>query len=194
MANQQGNFGFRPVLMLGSAYQGQGQQEMTIASNETNSIFMGDPVVLNANGSISRGSSAGAELVGVFNGCFYTDPTTQKPTFSNHYPGAIVADDIVANVISDPDVVFEVKCDDTNAGRAQVGSTCNIATYAAGSTKSGISGVAIDGSTFGTSNASNFAVYDLSTDPDNSDTSSANVNAYVVFNTGEHVFKLTTGV
>ena len=192
MANQQGNFGFRPVLMLGSAYQGQGQQEMTIASNETNSIFMGDPVVLNANGSISRGSSAGAELVGVFNGCFYTDPTTQKPTFSNHYPGAIVADDIVANVISDPDVVFEVKCDDANAGRAQVGSTCNIATYAAGSTKSGISGVAIDGSTFATSNASNFAVYDLSTDPDNSDYTAANAN--ILDRINKHQYRDTTGI
>ena len=192
MANQQGNFGFRPVLMMGSAYQGQGQQQMTIASNETNSIFMGDPVVLNANGSISRGSSAGAELVGVFNGCFYTDPTSQKPTFSNHYPGGIVADDIVANVISDPDVVFEVKCDDANAGRAQVGSTANIATYAAGSTKSGISGVSIDGSTFGTSNASNFAVYDLSTDPDNSDYTAANANILVRIN--KHQYRDTTGI
>ena len=192
MANQQGNFGFRPVLMMGSAYQGQGQQQMTIASNETDSIFMGDPVVLNANGSISRGSTAGAEIVGVFNGCFYTDPTSQKPTFSNHYPGAIVADDIVANVISDPDVVFEVKCDDANAGRAQVGSTANISTYAAGSTKSGISGVSIDGTTFGTSNASNFAVYDLSTDPDNSDYTVANANILVRIN--KHQYRDTTGI
>ena len=192
MANQQGNFGFRPVLMQGSAYNGQGQQQMTIASNETNSIFMGDPVVLNANGSISRGSSAGAELVGIFNGCFYTDPTTQTPTFSNHYPGAIVADDIVANVISDPDVIFEVKVDDANGGRAQVGSTANIATYAAGSTKSGISGVALDGSTFATSNASNFAVYDLSTDPDNSDYDSANANILVRIN--KHQYRDTTGI
>ena len=192
MANQQGNFGFRPVLMMGSAYNGQGQQQMTIASNETNSIFMGDPVVLNANGSISRGSSAGAELVGVFNGCFYTDPTTQKPTFSNHYPGAIVADDIVANVISDPDVIFEVKVDDANGGRAQVGSTANIATYSAGSTKSGISNVAIDGGSFATSNASNFAVYDLSTDPDNSDYTVANANILVRIN--KHQYRDTTGV
>ena len=192
MANQQGNFGFRPVLMQGSAYNGQGQQQMTIASNETNSIFMGDPVVLNANGSISRGSSAGAELVGIFNGCFYTDPTTQKPTFSNHYPGAIVADDIVANVISDPDVIFEVKIDDANGGRAQVGSTCNIATNSAGSTKSGISGGAIDGSTFATSDASNFAVYDLSTDPDNSDYTVANANILVRIN--KHQYRDSTGV
>ena len=192
MANQQGNFGFRPVLMMGSAYNGQGQQQMTIASNETNSIFMGDPVVLNANGSISRGSSAGAELVGVFNGCFYTDPTSQKPTFSNHYPGAIVADDIVANVISDPDVIFEVKVDDTNGGRAQVGSTANIASYSVGSTKSGISNVALDGDTFATSDASNFAVYDLSTDPDNSDYTSANANILVRIN--KHQYRDTTGI
>ena len=192
MANQQGNFGFRPVLMLGSAYQGQGQQQMTIASNETNSIFMGDPVVLNANGSISRGSTKGAELVGVFNGCFYTDPTSQKPTFSNHYPGAIVASDIVASVITDPDVVYEVKVDDTNGGRAQVGSTANIATYAAGSTRSGISGLAIDGSSFATSNGSNFAVYDLSTDPDNSDYTAANANILVSINL--HQYRDSTGV
>ena len=192
MANQAGNFGFRPAQMLGSAYNGQGQQEMVIASNETNSIFMGDPVVLNANGSISRGSTAGAELVGIFNGCFYTDPTTQKPTFSNHYPGAIVADDIVANVITDPDVVFEVKCDDTNAGQAQVGSTCNIATYSAGSTKSGISDVAIDGSTFATSSASNFAVVGLSTDPDNDDFTAANANILVRIN--KHQYRDTTGI
>ena len=192
MANQQGNFGFRPVQMLGAAYNGQGQQELSIASNETNSIFQGDPVVLNANGSISRGSSAGVELIGIFNGCFYTDPTTSKPTFSNHYPGGIVASDIVANVITDPDVVFEAKVDDSNAGVAQVGSTCNIATYSAGDTTSGISDVAIDGSTFATSSASNFAVVALSTDVENSDYDSANANILVRIN--KHQYRDTTGI
>tara|TARA_R110002020_G_scaffold221527_4_gene429666 strand:+ start:2134 stop:2712 length:579 start_codon:yes stop_codon:yes gene_type:complete len=192
MANQNGNFGFRPVLMLGSAYQGQGQQQLVINSNETNSIFMGDPVVLNANGAISRGATKGAELVGVFNGCFYTDPTSQKPTFSNHYPGGIVASDIVASVITDPDVIYAVKVDDTNGGQAQVGSTANIATYSAGSTKSGISGVALDGSSFATSNGSNFAVYDLSTDPDNSDYTAANANILVRINL--HQYRDSTGV
>jgi hypothetical protein len=27
--------------------------------------------------------------VGVFNGVFYTDPTTGKPTFKNFYPGSV---------------------------------------------------------------------------------------------------------
>ena len=50
MANQQGNFGFRPVQMLGGAYNGQGQQEVSIASNETNSIFQGMPGEVCAKG------------------------------------------------------------------------------------------------------------------------------------------------
>ena len=192
MANQQGNFGFRPVQMLGGAYNGQGQQEVSIASNETNSIFQGDQVVLNANGSISRGSSAGAELLGIFNGCFYTDPTTSKPTFSNHYPGGIVASDIVANVITDPDVIFEVKIDDANGGIAQVGSTANIATYSVGDTTSGISNVVFDGGSFATCSASNFAVYALSTDVDNSDYTVANANILVRIN--KHQYRDTTGI
>ena len=192
MANQQGNFGFRPVQMLGGAYNGQGQQEVSIASNETNSIFQGDPVVLNANGSISRGSSAGAELLGIFNGCFYTAPTTSKPTFSNHYPGGIVASDIVANVITDPDVIFEVKVDAANGGIAQVGSTANLATYSAGDTTSGISNVALDGGSFATSSGSNFAVYALSTDVDNSDYTAANANILVRIN--KHQYRDTTGI
>ena len=40
----------------------------------------------------------------------------------------------------------------------------------------------------------NFKQIGISKDPDNSDTSSANANAYCVINTGEHIFKLTTGV
>ena len=56
--------------------------------------------------------------IGVFNGVFYTDPTTKKPTFSNFYPGSINASDIVANVIDDPNTLFLVDSDDafTRAG------------------------------------------------------------------------------
>ena len=161
MANQAGFYGFRPVKMLGGAYNGQCQTEYTIGNNEASAIYQGDPVILAANGSIDIGSSAGAEILGIFNGCFYTDPTTGKPTFSNHYPGSIAAADIVANVIDDPNVVFEVKGDDANGGLAQVGTNCNIATYTAGSDIDGISNVVIDGGSFTTDAAANFRVVGL---------------------------------
>jgi hypothetical protein len=192
MANINSVFGFRPVKQVGAGYNAAASNEYTIANNETNAIFQGDPVVLNANGSVSRGNSAGAELIGIFNGCFYEDPTTKKPTFSNFYPGGIAADNMKAFVFDDPDALFEVKVDDTNGGIAQVGSNANIATYSAGSTNTGVSAVALDGGSFATSNAANFRVVSLSTDPDNSDYTAANASIIVKINL--HSLSDTTGV
>jgi len=192
MANINSVFGFRSVKKVGAGYNASAQNEYVIANGESSAIYQGDPVVLNANGSISVGSSAGVELIGIFNGCFYTDPTTQKPTYSNFYPGGIAADDIVANVIDDPNALFEVKIDDTNGGQAQVGSNANIATYSAGSSRDGVSNVALDGSSFATSSAANFRVVSLSTDPDNNDYASANASIIVKIN--KHSLTDTTGV
>jgi hypothetical protein len=65
-----------------------------------------------ASGNIGRAiANTSTPVVGVFNGCFYTDPTTQKPTFLNYLPSSINASDIVAFVIDAPDTVFEVKAD-----------------------------------------------------------------------------------
>jgi len=192
MANINSVFGFRSVKKVGAGYNASAQNEYVIANGESSAIYQGDPVVLNANGSISVGSSAGAELIGIFNGCFYTDPTTQKPTYSNFYPGGIAADDIVANVIDDPNALFEVKIDDTNGGQAQVGSNANIATYSAGSSRDGVSNVALDGTSFATSSAANFRVVSLSTDPDNNDYSSANASIIVKIN--KHSLTDTTGI
>ena len=41
-------------------------------------------------------------------GCSYTDPNTGQLTFNNQYPGSIAADDIVAKVVDDPDVLYKV--------------------------------------------------------------------------------------
>ena len=192
MANIDSIFGFRPVKGQGAGYTAIGSNEYVIANGESSAIYQGDPVVLNANGSISVGSSAGAELIGIFNGCFYDDPTTKKPTFSNYYPGGVAQDNMKAFIFDDPNMLFEVKVDDTNAGQAQVGSNANIATYSAGSSNDGVSNVAIDGGSFATSSAANFRVVSLSTDPDNSDYDSANASIIVKIN--KHSLTDTTGV
>ena len=62
-----------------------------------------------------------------------------------------------------------------------------------GSTVTGQSTQELDSDTF-TTTASGLKQIGISTDPDNSDTSSANCNAYVVFATGENVFTLATGI
>jgi hypothetical protein len=192
MANIDSIFGFRPVKGQGAGYTAVGSNEYVIANGESSAIYQGDPVVLNANGSISVGSSAGAELIGIFNGCFYDDPTTKKPTFSNFYPGGVAQDNMKAFIFDDPNMLFEVKVDDTNGGQAQVGSNANIATYSAGSSNDGVSNVALDGSSFATSSAANFRVVSLSTDPDNSDYTAANASIIVKIN--KHSLTDTTGV
>ena len=106
------------------------------------------------------------------------------------YPASTNASDIVATVYADPYIVYEAQHDGT--GTAAMNNSAFDFVGTSGSTLSGQSTSEIDTSTSGTSGG--FKQIGISKDPDNSDTSSANANAYVVFNTGEHVFKLTTGV
>jgi len=93
-------------------------------------------------------------------------------------------------VYADPYIVYEAQHDGT--GTAAMNNSGFDFVGVGGNTTTGQSTSEIDTSTSGTSGG--FKQIGISTDPDNSDTSSANANAYVVFNTGEHIFKLTTGV
>ena len=88
MANQQGNFGFRPVQMLGAAYNGQGQQELTIASNRQIQFSRRSSCIKCKRIDFSMDPLLVLSLLVFLTVAFYTDPTTSKPTFSNHYPGA----------------------------------------------------------------------------------------------------------
>ena len=188
MANKDAAFGFRPTRSLvGGELR---TEEYAIAANHGTSIFTGQVVEAVAGGGIEQAAAGDTQQVGVFGGCFFTDPSTSKPTFKAFYPASTNASDIVATVHVDPFTVFEAQHDGT--GTAAMNNSCFDFVGTSGSTINGQSTSEIDTSTSGTTGG--FKQIGISTDPDNSDTSSANVNAYVVFNTGEHVFKLTTGV
>ena len=101
MANQDAPFGFKAVGGMGSSYMTQGTSKYQINDNWTNAIFQGDLVAAGDGSATDRasttsvkgyifGSIAATTLnFGVFNGCFYIDPTTSKPTWKNYYPGAV---------------------------------------------------------------------------------------------------------
>ena len=107
MANKDASFGLRPARMMnGSAFMNQ-QNRYRIASGDSTAIFQGDLVEALTAGVIARMAAGdGGFVLGVFNGCRYTDPTTGKETFSNSYPGSIAASDIEAFIIYSPDVVY----------------------------------------------------------------------------------------
>ena len=188
MANQDAPFGFKPTRHLKG---GQIRtEEYAIAANHGTSIFNGQVVEAVAAGGIEQAAAGDTQIAGVFGGCFFTDPSTSKPTFKAFYPASTNASDIVASVFADPFIVFEAQHDGT--GTAAMNNSAIDFTGTSGSTLSGQSTSELDTSESGTSG--NFKQIGISKDPENSDTSSANANAYCVINTGEHIFKLTTGV
>ena len=128
-----------------------------IASGYGTAIFNGDVVTMVAAGTIEKETSTttGANPLGVFVGCQYTDPVTGEPRFSPYYPGSVAADDIMAVVIDDPTMLFKVAV--VSSGTTITGVTRAAAIGAnapleqnAGSTVNGISKVALDGGSIAT--------------------------------------------
>jgi hypothetical protein len=86
MANINGAFGLRPIAKMGQSTNSTGASEYRIASNNTNPIYQGSPVIPLAAGVIDVvGAAAGGTvgLLGVFWGCEYVSSTTGKKVFSN---------------------------------------------------------------------------------------------------------------
>ena len=191
MANVAEKFGLRPYRKLDGTPLVGAQNRYSIASNHTTAIFQGDLVIPLTAGTIDRHTANNSTAVlGVFNGCFYTDPTTQKPTFRNSYPGAIVASDITAFVVDDPDAVFLMNADATFA-QADLFRNYSVDT-GSGNTTTGISEVQLDVSVSGTNASFIIQAIDISQDPDNSDTGSANANILVRIN--KHFYRNGTGI
>ena len=193
MANQDAPFGFRAIGGMGSSYETQGTSKYQINDNWTNAIYQGDLVGMGDGTVTDRagtttvagyifGSIAATTIsLGVFNGCFYNDPTTQKPTWKNYYPGAIniTTGKIDAYCYDNPQQLYVAQTAGTLT-QSDAGSLVDQATYVAGSTINGLSKSEIGGTSQFTTGQ--WRIIRLSEDPSNSDTSSANSNWVVRLN------------
>ena len=192
MANVAEKYGLRPVRKLDGSPFINAQNRYRIAANYGTPIYQGDLVIPVTGGGIQRAVANTSEMVvGVFNGVFYTDPTTQKPTFKNYYPGTVNATDIMANVIDDPNVVFSI---DSDGAFAVADIYKNFAiTNVTGNTATGISKVQLDYSVSGlTTSGTVLTAIDISQDVDNSTVGSANVDVLVRIN--NHFYSQGTGI
>jgi hypothetical protein len=186
MANQDAAFGMRPVKMIGGAPYTGGQSRYRIAANYGTAIFQGDMVAQVTGGGIEVHADGGTvPIVGVFNGCRFTDPTTGKETFSNFYPASTNASDIEAFVIDDPNVVYEVQAD-AAFPVADLFGNFDIVYTSSGSTVTGISGAELDVTTGATNTNLPIKAIDISQDPENSDVGSDATNVLVVIQ--NHIF------
>ena len=186
MANKDAAFGMRPVGRIGGTPYTGGQSRYRIANNYGTAIFQGDMVAQVTGGGIEVHADGGTvPIVGVFNGCQFTDPTTGEQKFSNFYPASTAADDIIAFVIDDPMVIFEIQA---NAAMpvADLFGNFDIVYTTAGSTTTGISGAELNVSDGGTGTTLSLKAIDISEDPENSDVATANTNVRVVIQ--NHIF------
>jgi len=181
MANKDAAFGLRPARMMGGAPYSGGQSRYRIASGYSGTIFQGDLVKQVTGGGVERAAaSSTVPVVGVFNGCQYTDPTTGETVFKNYYPGSIAASDIIAFVIDDPNVVFEVQADAAFPVADLFGNFDIVDNATTGDVKSGRSNMELDVTTGATTTTLPLKAIDISQDPDNDDVATANTNVMVV--------------
>jgi len=192
MANVVEKYGLRPVRKLDGSPFINAQNRYRIAANYGTPIYQGDLVIPVTGGGIQRAVANTSEMVvGVFNGVFYTDPTTQKPTWKNYYPGTVNASDIVATVIDDPNVVYSI---DSDGAFAVADIFKNFAiTNAGGNALTGISQVQLDYDVSGlTTSGTVLQAVDISQDTQNSTAGSANVDVLVRIN--KHFYSQGTGI
>jgi hypothetical protein len=103
-------YGFKPVNLIGGQVYSGSTRNLPIAYNYGTAIYYGDPVTL-TSGLVTIATTpvnSTNTIVGYFAGCYYTSATTKQRLYSQYYPGNILAGDITAIIVDDPDVVLKV--------------------------------------------------------------------------------------
>jgi hypothetical protein len=195
-------YGLRPINLLGGQNYAGSTRLYSIGSGYATAIQFGDPVVLAAGASGTGGLinrfnattsattvTSSATLLGVFVGCTYTDPTLGK-TFKQNYTGGIVASDIFAYVVDDPDALFQVQADGAMTRNYQGANAALIQTVAGSSNLNTISGVSVDQSSATSTNTLPIRIVDFVDGP-----TSAIGDAYtdVIVRINTHFHRTTTG-
>ena len=194
MANTNGAWGLRPIAKVGSNSNSTGVSGYTmyeIASDNSNAIYQGSPVIPLSTGYIDIvGAAAGGTvgLVGAFMGCKYVASTTGKPTWCNYWPGSGADSNhpVEAFVADDPMQLFAIATDASwtskATARAAVFANANFSSGTSGSTTSGMSSGALAISTINTTANLNLRIMGWEDDPMNQDFSAAGISAIVRLN------------
>ena len=184
MANKDAPFGLRPAALLGDGANTGGQREYEISNANTTKIYQGDIVKGLATGYIDRMAAGdGGLVVGVFNGCQFTDSSTGKPKWSNYWTGdSAVTSTVKAYVVDDPNIICEVQADAAFTIAGVFANYDIVDGAGTGSANSGISYAELDVGTGNTTASLPLKALAVSTDPDNDDTGSTNTNVVVLIN------------
>ena len=194
MANSDGSFGLRPIGKIGQSTNSTGMTEYRIASDNSNPIFQGMPVIPLAAGVIDdlqAAAGGNVSIVGVFGGCEYVSSTTGETIFSNQWPGSGADSNypVKAFLYDDPNQLFTVATSNVVAAanteteiRAAVFANIALATGNSGSTTTGISSATADLDTIAATNTLALRIMGVQNDPDNADFTAAGIPLIVRIN------------
>jgi hypothetical protein len=158
-------FGLRPIKKVGQNDNNGALSEWSIASGSA-LISHNDMCQVTADGVVLVSGNAIIYNLGSLNGSFYTDPTSNKPTWSNYWPASVAASDAVAFITDDPYQMYEIMSADTAFNQNEVGG-CADGVAAVGVTPLFISKTKISATT--SSTQAQFKILGVSRDPDHSD-------------------------
>ena len=175
MANVDSAFGLIPIAKAGQNPNNGGETKYSIADNQSTAIFTGDPVTYKSDGTVEV-ATASTAFCGVFRGCFYTDPTTSKPTWRPYFPASLSPGDAVGFIVDDPMQTFIAQQDSvvSNIVAANLNENANLI-FNAGNTTTGVSGVEIDSSTADTTATLQVRLIDFYNVPSNNTTANNSI-------------------
>lgn len=190
--------GLTPVRTLGgkSSFRLESYQKSTAGGDES-LVYVGDPVKLNADGTVQRlvaadTSAAAASFIGVVEGIAQNEegqPRVHALTNGTNPRISATADADWLRVCVDPDVVYAARIAGS-AGQSQIGSTVNVTTTAR-VTAAGISGTILD-ATVSAAGENPFRIVNLSVDNLDGQVSDSKGRVEVIAN--NHAFRGTTSV
>ena len=207
-------FGFRTSMTLGNTPATSGQSEYKIKSGLGVGIFQNNPVSLQdssgdqgylqdasfattddtGTGGASYTNASHALMVGVFNGAFYIDNSTSKPTFANSVAAGTTfgtdyntgSSDGIGFVNDNPNQQYVIKCD-AAVTQAMIGTAFNVNDFTAGDAINGQSTVTLDiGGTAAETKL--FRIVRSADQPGDNDLSLVNANVVVAYNAASNLY------
>jgi hypothetical protein len=120
-------YGYKPVNLIGGQVFAGSTRNLPVQYNYGTAMYYGDLVTLSAGYVViaTYPVSTTNTTVGVFLGCYYTNPTTKQRQYSQYYPGSVTAGDITAIIGDDPDQVIRCAVT-TGASATTIGSASSI--------------------------------------------------------------------
>lgn len=187
-------FGFQPVQLVGGIPYAGTVQQYTISSGYGTALRPGDVVAI-ASGVVAKWTGTTTiptgGVVGVFQGCAYTDPVLGFTNRTNWTAGTVAAD-AVAIIAADPKLVFRVAYVSGTtviSGQTAAASIGKNVAAVQNTTSTGTSDVAVTG--LATTNTLPFKVIDV--DRASVDASGNFTALLVTYQPGMHYTDATTG-